>query len=112
MKNFSRELETIKRNQMYIFKLKTEIRNSVDDFIKQKRDYKKGLDIFWEPKCREFLISRPALKEIQSAFFRQKKNDPKWKHRKGIERTERVNLWISLNECLIEFKLYGELKNT
>lgn len=46
MKNFSRELETIKRNQMYIFKLKTEIRNSVDDFIKQKRDYKKGLDIF------------------------------------------------------------------
>lgn len=46
MKNFSRELETIKRNQVYIFKLKTEIKNSVDDFIKQKRDYKKGLDIF------------------------------------------------------------------
>ena len=38
MRNFSRELETIKRNQMNIFKLKTEIKNSVDDFIKQKRD--------------------------------------------------------------------------
>lgn len=86
MKNFSRELETYKKefNELetsvtlcikyasiekkirWIFsnwKLKTEIKNLIDEFF-NKVDTDKGLDIFWDTKWREFLISRPTLKEI------------------------------------------------